>query len=197
MKLLAFFVTLVMPLAVTPAEVSANGKAVGVPNAPILIEVFSDYQCPACKVLYERTLRPLVEDYVRSGKVYLIHRDFPLAMHAYARQAAYYACAAERIGKYEQVAGALFAKQTAWSTDGKVDEAACSVLTPAEASKVRALVKDAAIASEVQRDTELGVKANLQQTPTMIVTYRLRQYPLTGSVSYDLLRRFLDELLAK
>jgi len=197
MKHVWWWAFLCLTLTLNPAGAATDGKAVGVPNAPILIEVFSDYQCPACKLLYEQTLRPLIEDYVRSGKVYLIHRDFPLAMHAYARQAAYYACAAERIGKYEQVAGALFAKQTAWSTDGKVDEAACSVLTPAEASKVRALVKDAAIASEVQRDTELGVKANLQQTPTMIVTYRLRQYPLTGSVSYDLLRRFLDELLAK
>ncbi len=186
-----------MPSALTLAGAQGNSKALGVPTAPILIEVFSDYQCPACKVLYDQTLRPLVNDYVRSGKVYLIHREFPLAMHAYARQAASYACAAARIGKYEQVAGALFAKQAAWSLDGKVDEAASSVLTGAEAAKVRALLKDPAVAAEIRGDTELGNKANVRQTPTMIVTHGLKQYPLTGSMNYDLLRRFLDELLAQ
>jgi protein-disulfide isomerase len=197
MKFPVLLFAFLAPFVLTLAGAQGGGKAAGTPAAPILIEVFSDYQCPACKVLYEQTLRPLVNDYVRSGKVYLVHREFPLPMHNYAAQAAAYACAAERIGKYELVAGALFARQEAWSADGKVDEAACSVLTTAESAKVRGLVKDAAIAAEVRADTELGGKANIRQTPTMIITHRLKQYPLSGSVSYDLLRRFLDELLAK
>jgi protein-disulfide isomerase len=197
MKLWLLFVALAAPLSLTPADIAGSGKAIGVPSAPILMEVFSDYQCPACKVLHEQTLRPLAGDYVRPGKVYLVHRDFPLPMHTYSRQAAYYACAAARVGKYEQVADALFAKQADWSVSGKVDEAACSMLTPAEATKVRALVKDPVIAAEVQRDTEMGDKFRVNQTPTMIVTYHLRQYPMTGSVNYELLRRFLDDLLTK
>ncbi len=188
---------MLMSLGVAPADVSTGGKRVGRPDAPIMIEVFSDYQCPACKMLHEQILPQLREDYVWPGKVYLVYRDFPLAMHAYSRQAAYYACAAARIGKYQQVADALFARQTAWAADGKVDQAACSGLTAVEANKVRALAKDPAIAAEVQRDTELGQKDNVTQTPTMIITHRLRQYPLSGAVNYDLLRRFLDELSAK
>ena len=41
---------------------------------PVSIEVFSDFQCPSCKALYEQTLRPLSEEYVAKGKVYLVHR---------------------------------------------------------------------------------------------------------------------------
>ncbi len=138
-----------------------------------------------------------MRDYVASGKVYLIHRDFPLPMHAFAREAASYACAAARIGKYEQVATALFGSQAAWSVSGKVDETACSVLTLSEAKKVRALAKDPSIAAEIQKDYDLGGKVPIRQTPTMVVTHRLKQYPLSGNVNYDLVRRFLDELLAK
>jgi len=176
---------------------AAGGKMVGSPTAPITIEVYSDYQCPACKMLYEQTLRPLAADYARSGKVYLIHRDFPLAGHAFSRLAAYYTVAAERIGKYDQVASVLFANQASWSVTGKVDETACSVLTPAEAAKVRALVKDPSVIAEVERDLKMGEKIPIRQTPTLIITHRLKQYPLTGAVNYALLKRFIDELLSK
>jgi protein-disulfide isomerase len=85
-------------------------KSTGRQTAPISIEVFSDFQCPACKALHEQTLKPLIADYVRTGKVFLQHRDFPLPMHQYARPAANLAAAAGHIGKYEEVADALFAR---------------------------------------------------------------------------------------
>ena len=105
--------------------------------------------------------------------------------------------AAARIGMYEQVAGALFAKQEVWGLNGKVEEAALSALSAGDAAKVRALAKDSSIVAEVDKDVALGQKIPIRATPTLILTYKLKQYPLTGSVSYSLLRRFLDELLSK
>ena len=78
-------------------------KSLGSKAAPIVMEVFSDYQCPACKTLYQDTLRPVIDNYVSAGKVYLIHRDMPLAAHKHAREAARYANAAARIGKFAKV----------------------------------------------------------------------------------------------
>ena len=150
MRLIALISALILPHAINSA-VTGGGKVLGVPTAPVMIEVYSDFQCPACKTLHDQTLRPLVVDYVRSGKVYLVHREFPLTGHAYARQAAYLACAAERIGKYSQVADAIFANQAAWSLNGKVEEAALRVLTPAEATKLRVLTKDSGVIAEVER----------------------------------------------
>ena len=57
----------------------------GSKNAPITMEVFEDFQCPACRNFYETTLKQVIDNYVNTGKVYLIHRDFPLEMHPYAR----------------------------------------------------------------------------------------------------------------
>jgi protein-disulfide isomerase len=172
-------------------------KSVGVFTAPISIEVFSDFQCPSCKVLYEQTLRPLEDDYVAKGKVYLVHRDFPLSMHAHAREAACYACAAGRIGKYEAACGVLFRQQNVWSVDGKVGDTVCSVLSPSEAKLVRQLAADPQITASIEHDIQLGQSAKVQQTPTMVITYKDQHYPVSGVVSYDLLRRFLDQLLSK
>ncbi len=192
-----FHAALVLGAALSPAAAAGPGKAVGVPTAPIMVEVYSDYQCPACRVLFEQTLRPLASDYARPGKVYLIHREFPLTGHQYSRPAANLATAAARIGRYEQVAGALYASQEAWSATGKLEESALRALTAAEAAKVRQLARDPSVAAEVEKDVALGTKVPIRQTPTIILTHRLKQYPLTGSVSYPLLRRFIDELLAK
>ena len=182
------------PSKSAPAEIV---KSVGVSTAPISIEVFSDFQCPMCKTLYEQTLRPLEDDYVAKGKVYLMHRDFPLPMHAHAREAACYACAAGRIGKYEAACSVLFRQQNVWSVDGKVGDTVCSVLSPSEAKLVRQLATDPQIAASIDRDIQLGQAAKVQQTPTMVITYKDQRYPITGAVNYDLLRRFLDQLLSK
>src|SRR5580658_7643986 len=96
-------------------------EGLGSKNAPIVMEVFSDFQCPACKSLYESTNRQLMDNYVNTGKVYLIHRDFPLPMHAYSRIAARYARAAAEIGKIELVEKALFDSQEKWEQTGDVD----------------------------------------------------------------------------
>lgn len=172
-------------------------KSVGVFTAPISIEVFSDFQCPSCKALYEQTLRPLTDDYVAKGKVYLVHRDFPLPQHQHAREAACYACAAGRFGKYEAACGVLFKRQEVWAADGKVEDTVCSVLSPSEARQVRAMAKDPQILASIDHDVQLGALAGVQRTPTMVITYKNQRYPVVGAVNYDLLRRFLDQLLAK
>jgi protein-disulfide isomerase len=167
----------------------------GSSNAPIVIDVYSDFQCPACKILHERTLGQLNYDYVDKGKVYLVHHEFPLPMHAHAMEAACYACAASHVGKYEQVCDVLFRQQETWANNGKVDETVCSVLTPTEAKKVRALAKDPAIVAEVKQDIQAGQTAQINQTPTMILTYRGKPYRIPGG-NYEILRRFIDQLLS-
>jgi protein-disulfide isomerase len=179
------------------AAVPSKGMAVGSPNAPITIEVFSDFECPHCKILHEQVLRPLIRDYVVPGKVYLIHREFPLPGHKYSQLAASYACAAARIGKYQEVSDVLFLDQVVWMANGKVDQTVASVLTPAELSRVRELAKEPTVAAEIQRDVDQARALGINQTPTMIVKHRSIPYPISGSVNYDLLRSFLDDRLKK
>ncbi|HEY1204564.1 MAG: thioredoxin domain-containing protein [Bryobacteraceae bacterium] len=172
-------------------------KAAGSPSAPIRIEVFSDFECPACKTLHDQTLPELLRDYVATGKVYLIHREFPLPQHVYSRLAAAYATAAARVGKYQDVSDRLFLYQASWSASGGVDATACRGLTSAEAKTVRALVIDPSIAAEIERDVALGQKIPIRQTPTMLIKHGSTVFPWAGAVNYELLRSYLDSELAK
>ena len=171
-------------------------KTLGMQSAPVTLEVFSDYQCPVCRTLYLETLQPLIADYVNTGKVYLVHHDFPLPMHAHAREAALYAIAALRVGKYEQVADALFQTQTSWAESGKVADAACSVLSAAEAKKVRLLVSDPGVVGDLNRDMAVAKQAGIDRTPVMVFTRNGQRHPVTGVVSYAILRRYVDNLIA-
>ena len=173
-------------------QINSTGSA----SAPITLDVYSDFQCPGCKALYETTLRPLIDNYVDKGKVYLVHHDFPLPMHAFAMQAACYARAAHRIGKYDQVADVLFRQQQYWAATGKVGETACSVLTLGEAKEVQALAKDPTVVAEVQADIQAGVAAHVDGTPTVFLKRGAKQYRIPTGTGYQMLARFIDQLLS-
>jgi len=189
------FSVLLVAGAVFTAGEPPFGRAMGNPSAPIRIDLYSDYQCPACKVFHQNTLGPLIDNYVKSGKVYLVHREFPLPIHAHAREAACYVSAAERLGKYVEVGDQLFRKQELWAKDGDVANTACSVLDANTAKKLRALAADPQIAAEVDRDIQAAQAEKINGTPTMIITKMIRRYPVPGPVSYAVLSKFLDSLL--
>lgn len=185
-----------------PAPQSAAGlpdidphKAFGSKNAPVSMEVFSDFQCPACKTLFTTTNRRLMDDYVSTGKVYLIHRDFPLPMHAYSRVAARYARAAAQLGKVEPVEQALFQNQEKWEQSGDVDGTVAAVLSAAEMTKVRALVKGATLDPMIDKDYALGQTYRVNQTPTTVFHCKGQTYPYSGVMTYDVLKTFLEQLL--
>jgi len=186
------------PAAAPVATGSTDTKALGSKSAPITIEVFEDFQCPACRNFYETSLKQVIDDYVVTGKVYLIHRDFPLEMHPYSRQAARLANAAAGLGQFETVERALFDSQDQWTTNGKIEEAIASSVSAAQLKKIRdyqaAHIND--INASIESDRMMGVKRNVNQTPSIYVTSRGKTEALPGGgVDYKLLRNYLDYLL--
>ena len=172
-------------------------KAFGSKNAPVIMEVFSDYQCPSCKALFLNTNRQLMDNYVTTGKVYLIHRDFPLAMHAYSRIAARYARAAAVLGKTEPVEQAIYQNQEKWEQSGNVDGTVAAVLSAKEMTKVRELVKGGTLDPLIDKDYALGQMYRVNQTPTTVFHSKGQTYPYSGAMSYDILKQFLDQLLSQ
>jgi protein-disulfide isomerase len=63
---------------ITPEErPMVDGTAMGDPQAPVTIEVYEDFQCPACKS-YSEQIAPQIKDaYVATGDVYYVFRHFP------------------------------------------------------------------------------------------------------------------------
>lgn len=198
MRIFALLFAALLPCVAAVPDV-AKAKTLGNPSAPLLMELYSDFMCPACKHLHEAILPALIMDYVNTGKAYLIFREFPLAIpdHVYARPAANFAVAAARVGKYQAVSDVLFKNQASLKVTGKIWETVATVLTPDEQKKVQALAKDPAVLAEVQRDYELGQKVRINSTPTVVVTYKLKQQPWSEWSSYPLFKSYVDALLKK
>lgn len=197
MKLLAVVIVALMPCLASTMDID-KGKAIGNPAAPIRIDIFSDFECPACRLLHMQMLPLIIRDYAAtSGKVYLVSHEFPLNIpaHKFSREAANYATAAARTGKYFQVADALFLTQAAWSESGKVWDAVSKVLSPAEQKKVQAMVNDPGVLAEVQADVDLGNASRVSSTPTVFVTQGIKRFSLPWPFEYSLFRSMIDGLL--
>lgn len=104
--------------AATTVEVATKDEPfLGAENAPITMVEFTDYQCPFCKQAFDNNWNQLKKEYIGTGKVKYVVRDFPLGFHPNAEPAAIAAnCAFEQGGNdaYFAYHDLLFANQTEW-----------------------------------------------------------------------------------
>lgn len=100
-----------------PLKISIDDDPVrGNTDAPITIIEFSDFQCPFCARFHVQTLPLLLENYIDTGKVKLVYRDFPIQnIHPNAMPAAVAAECADEQGKYWEYHDKLFENQNQWS----------------------------------------------------------------------------------
>jgi protein-disulfide isomerase len=184
----------------TPSTASAvpNFRQSGSVLAPVTCEFFTDYQCPHCAAVFLQTLPEFVQNYVRTGKVKLIHRDFPLPQHQYARLAARYANAAGELGYFDPVVNRIFRTQIVWAESGDVDTQVAQVLAPSDMEKLRVLLKNGdRLDQSVAADIAIGRQDQLDRTPTMVVVYKGKRQRLAPIPPYELLKSYIDDLLAK
>jgi protein-disulfide isomerase len=174
-------------------------KESGTVMAPITVEVYTDYQCPHCRAFYLETLPLLNAEFVKTGKVRLIHRDFPLSQFQYSKTAMHYANAAGQVGKFDAVALQLFETQPEWAQNGNVDAAVAKVLTPAQMEKVRTLVKtDSHLDDSVERDVAMATGTDhLTSTPTVVIVYKGKRETITGGAPWPALKSYLNGKLGE
>jgi protein-disulfide isomerase len=205
---------------VVTAAMAAPVKVYGSKSAPITMEVFTDYQCPICRVFFEQTLRYVINDYVASGKVYIIHHDFPLIMHPYSGQAARWANASATIGEFGAVEAALYDNQTTWAADGNIGKFIAQAMPGSDFAKVQAIMKNCTTPAPqvttsdvdplsksghacpvdpyIGADMKVGYQNAVNATPTYIITYKGQRLPAGSSaVSWPVLKQFFDSLLSQ
>ncbi len=109
--------------AIKPINASIDDDPVrGDPDAPITIIEFSDFQCPFCSRFQTQTLPIILEEYVDTGKVKFVYRDFPIqSSHPNAMPAAAASECAHEQDKYWEYHDALFERQQTWNNLKLVD----------------------------------------------------------------------------
>ncbi len=200
---LSSLILLLLSAAPGPAQTAPAGEVGGCvggkPGAPVMIEVFSDYQCPACRSFYLETMRPVLDDYASADKACVVYREFPLLMHPHAREAARYAHAALQLGArhWRLVTDALYQSQSQWSQDGKLEAVVADALSKEDMERVREWLADPAIDAAIASDLALGRERNVTVTPTFFITANGKTEKVSGVVQYPILRRYLDYLLGQ
>jgi len=172
-------------------------KETGSRAAPLVCEIYTDFECPACARFYNETYPQLEAAYVKTGKVRILHRDLPLQQHHFALQAAHYADAAGELGQYDVVFRRLFQTQNEWSANGNIEGALKPVLPAGVMLKLNERSADPEIDRSIALDREKAVQDHLTQTPTLvIVTPDGKRHKLEGVPPFNVLSSYLDELLS-
>jgi protein-disulfide isomerase len=166
-------------------------------NSPIRLEVFSDFQCPACRDLYLGTIRQLLQEYCSKDKVCVIYHEFPLAIHQYSREAARYSEAAARLGQQRllPVVDSLFTNQTQWAQDGSLESTVSKALSQDDFQKLKKIMQDSSINEAIDKEVQLGVQKEVKSTPTLFIYYIGKQQKVEGVVAYPVLKQFIDSIV--
>lgn len=185
-----------LPASVGGAH-QASFKTSGSAAASITIEIYSDYECPYCAKYFSETVPLLVAQYVQTGKVKLVHRDFPLPQHAWAKLAARYANAAGELGQYDTAVNRIFQTQDLWRDNGNIEAELVKVLPPGVMQKVRDMVQhDARLDDTVVEDIAMAGADHINQTPSLVIVSKGQRQTLPAP-PFTALKSYIEQLLAK
>src|SRR5690606_19222030 len=101
-----------LPSVIGNVELKKDDPTLGSQQAKVAIVEFTDYQCPYCAQYHSETFENLKKEYIDTGKVQYVLRDFPLDFHAYAKGAAIAANCAGEQDAYWQMNHQLFSNQS-------------------------------------------------------------------------------------
>jgi protein-disulfide isomerase len=184
--------------AFKPPVWNVNFREAGSPTAPVGCEIYTDYECPPCAAFYRDTVPLLIAQYVDTGKVRLLRRDFPLPFHPHAQLAARYADAAGLVGEFQVAADRILQTQSDWHQDGDIERQLSTVLPPEKMAQLHEVMKDTRRLDElIAHDRALAADDHVDQTPTVILEANGKRRRVTGVVSFPVLRNAIDEMLAQ
>ena len=165
----------------------------GSPNAPVTIIEFSDFECPFCKRFFDGTLKDIITNYVDTGKVKYVLRDFPLSdMHPNAEIAAEAANCANEQDKYWEFHDILFENQEDWVSGNTTVEFKKYVSTLGlNEEQFNLCLKSGKYVAEIMKDIQDGLDAGVQGTPT----FYINGVKVAGAQMYPIFKQVIDQEL--
>jgi len=156
------------PPAKASATVGFRGRpTLGQADAPVTIVEFSDYQCPYCKRFFTQVFSQLKRDYIDTGKVRYVFRDFPLTgIHPQAPKAHESAHCAGEQDRYWEMHDVLFQNQKDFSLVALSSYAGDLGL---DVGAFDACLEDGQHVAAIQQDSQDGAKARVRGTPSFFI----------------------------
>ncbi|GEM_PF-1761901 len=182
-------------------------------NSSIVFVEYSDYQCPGC-ASFQPYLDKIKQDY--ADDVLFISRNFPLTMHAKAKDAARAAEAAGALGSYWEMHTALFEHRADWINATDTEAAFVEIFENAHATgsveDFKRLYENSSkyfndidnrisihIDKKIESDIDSGKKAKISGTPSIFIngeSFSFGDYSTFDQID-QAIREELDTLKAK
>jgi protein-disulfide isomerase len=180
--------------AMVPPNATAQGVVVGKADAPVTIDLYEDFQCPACRQ-FEQQISPTLRDLVAAGTVKVIYHPVAyldrFSSTRYSSRASAAAGCAAAAGVFPQFHELLFANQSPEGGDGLSTERLIALGRQAGAT-------GGDFATCVQKEQYAGWTANLTHaasrdginaTPTVLVNGK----PLPGPTTPQALQQAVQQ----
>ncbi len=173
-----------------------NGSPLlGDPSAPITILEWGDYQCTFCYRFHQSSLNIILEEYIDSGKINLVFKDFPLngPDSILGAEAAY--CAGDQ-GKYWSFHNELYSnwagERTGWINHDSLNQFAKSVNL--EIGEFTTCLVEHKYKQKVLDLEKLGKEIGIDATPSFLIFNDKKIIKISGNQPIDAFRQAIDDL---
>jgi protein-disulfide isomerase len=179
----------------TSTKLIENGSPfMGNTNAPITILEWGDYQCTFCYKFHQNTLGIINEDFIKTGKVKIIFKDFPLngLDSKLAAEASYCAQDQEKYWKYhDELYKNWGGERTGWITRESLTKFAETVEIDVE--KFNKCLDDHKYKNKVDLLYEFGKEIGIDATPSFLVFNDQKMIKIRGNQPLEVFLKTFDE----
>ena len=180
----------------TISELSRNGSPImGDPNAPITILEWGDYQCTFCYKFHQNTLDVINEEFIKTGKVKLIFKDFPLngPDSKLAAEASYCAHDQDKYWEYhDQLYKNWAGERTGWVTRESLSQFAESINL--DVVKFNKCLDENKYKNKINTLYEFGNEIGIDATPSFLVFTDERVIKIRGNQPLEVFLKTIEEL---
>lgn len=167
------------PATFVPAVTKEIESAVfGAPDSAVNLEIYSDYQCPACQRFHALIEPRLWKEYVDTKKISLTYKNYPLPQHQNAIRDAMAGLCALSEGKYREFSDLMYAleekKTNADVSDAERAELATkSGVDPANFAKC---LSEGWYYAKIQSEMADGNRLGLSYTPSVYLNGKIVEF---------------------
>ena len=180
----------------TIEKLSENGSPImGDPNAPITILEWGDYQCTFCYKFHQNTLNVINEELIKTGKVKVIFKDFPLngPDSKLASEASYCAHDQDKYWEYhDQLYENWAGERTGWITRESLSEFA--ELVNLDTIKFNKCLDENKYKNKINSIYEFGNSIGIDATPSFLVFNDEKIIKIRGNQPLEVFLKTFDEL---
>ncbi|NVK39852.1 MAG: DsbA family protein [Oceanospirillaceae bacterium] len=189
------------PLPITMNTIGS--PFMGQEDAPVVLIEFTDYQCPFCRRHFEQTYPRLVKEFVETGKLKIVLKEFPIQkLHPVAPRMAMAAQCAGGQEQYWPMHDLLFQNQRKTRMEDLEDFAQALDL---DTVRFRQCMEQGEYAHQIRADFDLGVSAGVRGTPFFFIGPLNKDEPgrvtvehyLYGAQSYGAFKQSIEAYLDK